>query len=55
MAKLKATQSEAADEGSNPDAALDMSVLENETARIQIYDKQIDALQTQFNRNQEIN
>ena len=55
MAKLKATQSEAADEGSNPDAALDMSVLENETARVQIYDKQINALQTQFNRNQEIN
>lgn len=42
MAKLNATaNTDAADEGSKPDAALDMSVLESETTRIQIYDKQI--------------
>lgn len=35
MAKLNATaNTDAADEGSKPDAALDMSVLESETARI---------------------
>lgn len=55
MQKLRAMAVEATDEGSSPDAALDMSVLESETSRVKIYDKQIETMKQQLNRNEEIN
>ncbi len=55
MLRLKATAAESTDEGSSPDTALDLTVLEAETSRVQVYDRQIAALQKQFSRNKEIN
>jgi hypothetical protein len=44
MLKLKAQALESTDEGSSPDLALDLSVLESENSRVKVYDRQIEAL-----------
>ncbi len=44
MMRLRAQAVESTDEGSSPDLALDLSVLESEASRVKVYDRQIEAL-----------